>query len=96
MPSRKEAPNIITLEQRDSVRTAIVFGDIEGAILKINDLAPKLLMDNTRLHFKLMIQQIIELIRNRWVGEIVKFQQSLYQNWKCALLIFIGFICNAK
>jgi hypothetical protein len=57
--------NVDTLEQRNSIRDAIISGDLETALKYINEIAPNLLSGNQKLHFKLLRQQLVELIRKK-------------------------------
>jgi len=69
-------PNISSLEKRDAIRNAIVDGDIEGATVQINELSPNLLADNPKLHFKILRQQLVELIRNKKIERALNFAQE--------------------
>ena len=64
-PSRNCAISVDTLEKRDRIRHAIVSGDLESAITQIKVLSPQLLTTDTSLHFKLLRQQLVELIRDK-------------------------------
>ena len=57
--------NSDTLEQRNAIRGAIIAGDLEVALKLVNELTPNLLSSSPKLHFKLLRQQLVELIRNR-------------------------------
>lgn len=54
-----------TLDQRNAIRNAVVQGDIESALNLVNGLTPTILENNPKLHFKLLRQQLVELIRNK-------------------------------
>lgn len=54
-----------TLEQRNNIRTSIVNGDLELALQQIEEVAPNLLQKNSKLHFKLLQQLLVELIRKK-------------------------------
>jgi len=65
-----------TLEARIRIRQAIHDGRISEAITMINDLYPELLENNKNLHFFLLQQQLIELIRQQRVEETLRFAQE--------------------
>lgn len=67
LPKPEEAENLDTLEARNEIRNAIVNGEIENATELINKLAPELLPSDKKLHFQLLRQQLVELIRRKWV-----------------------------
>jgi len=75
-PSRETAPNMDTLDERNAIRDAIVSGDLEGAIDKIKQLTPTFLATNTTMHFKLLRQQLVELIRNKDIEKVLIFAQE--------------------
>ncbi len=56
-------PAAETLEKRNQIRNHIVSGEMEEAMRKIEALAPELLKSDERIHFKLLRQQLVELIR---------------------------------
>lgn len=64
-PKPDEADNLDTLEARNEIRNAIVNGEIETAMELINKIAPELLPNDTKLHFQLLRQQLVELIRRK-------------------------------
>lgn len=57
--------NVDTLEKRNTIRNSIVTGDLESALAQIEELTPQLLSENSELHFKLLRQQLVELIRKK-------------------------------
>lgn len=57
--------NVDTLEKRNAIRNSIVTGDLESTLVQIEELAPNLLSTNSELHFKLLRQQLVELIRKK-------------------------------
>jgi hypothetical protein len=65
-----------TLEARIRIRQAIHDGRVGDAITMINDLHPELLENNKILHFYLLQQQLIELIRQQRVDEALRFAQE--------------------
>jgi len=52
-----------TLQQRVGIRSAILSGNVEDAIHKINENFPTILDTNDKLHFSLLRLQLIELVR---------------------------------
>lgn len=58
-------PHANTLEQRNNIRTAIVNGELQESVNQIEAVAPTLLKMNSTLHFKLLRQQLVELIREK-------------------------------
>jgi hypothetical protein len=64
------------MEARMSIRTAIQKGSIEEAIDMVNDLNPEILDMNPRLYFRLLQQQLIELIRQEKTNEALAFAQE--------------------
>lgn len=54
-----------TLNERSAIHNCIINGDIETAIRLIGEIAPNLLNSNQKLQFKLLRQQLVELIRNK-------------------------------
>jgi len=57
--------NVDTLNERSAIHNCIINGDIETAIRLIGEIAPNLLNSNQKLQFKLLRQQLVELIRNK-------------------------------
>ncbi|KAL3101263.1 hypothetical protein niasHT_028019 [Heterodera trifolii] len=68
--------NVDTLEQRNAIRDAVIGGAIDSALLLVNEIAPTLLNDNSILHFKLLRQQLVELIRNKNIDQVLNFSQQ--------------------
>jgi len=58
-----------TLGPRVGIRNAILGGNVEDAILKINENFPTILDTDDKLHFSLLRLQLIELVRN---GDMTK------------------------
>jgi len=56
-------PNTETIEARVAIRNAILAGNIEAAIERINDVNPEILDTDAQLHFSLLRLQLIEIIR---------------------------------
>ena len=52
------------------VRKKLQTGDVIGAIDLVNDIDPKILMQNPKLLFHLKQQRLIELIRNKEVSHL--------------------------
>lgn len=75
--------NVDTLEQRNEIRNAIIIGDLETALKLINQITPNLLNSNQKLQFKLLRQQLVELIRNKEVEKVLSFAQTNLAD-KCA------------
>uniref|UniRef100_A0A915DGZ7 CTLH domain-containing protein n=1 Tax=Ditylenchus dipsaci TaxID=166011 RepID=A0A915DGZ7_9BILA len=73
---KENTPSADSLEQRNNIRNSIVNGDLEGALQQIQELAPNLLEENGRLHFKLLRQQLIELIRKKDIDKVLSFAQD--------------------
>nr|CAD2147948.1 unnamed protein product [Meloidogyne enterolobii] len=68
--------NVDTLNERSAIHNCIINGDIETAIRLIGEIAPNLLNSNQKLQFKLLRQQLVELIRNKEVDKVLSFAQS--------------------
>jgi len=64
------------LHKRYEIRTSIVNGDIQKAIEQINEYVPTLLRDRPKVHFQLLRQQLVELIREKKVEEALQFAQQ--------------------
>uniref|UniRef100_A0A7E4VTM6 LisH domain-containing protein n=1 Tax=Panagrellus redivivus TaxID=6233 RepID=A0A7E4VTM6_PANRE len=64
------------LNKRYEIRTSIVNGEIAKAITQIQDYVPSLLADNPKVHFQLLRQQLVELIREKRVTEALDFAQT--------------------
>jgi len=64
------------IADRMQVRRLLQGGEIQRGIEAINDLNPELLDTNTRLMFRLRLQQLIELIRHGKVDEALLFAQD--------------------
>ncbi|KAI1719575.1 glucose-induced degradation protein 8 like protein [Ditylenchus destructor] len=73
---KENVPNVESLEQRNNIRNAIVSGELECALSQIEELAPNLLEQNGQLHFKLLRQQLIELIRKKDIDKVLSFAQD--------------------
>jgi len=65
-----------TLDQRIKILEAIQGGEIQEAVVMINNYQPELLDDNRYLFFHLQQQQLIELIRNRNIDDALRFAQD--------------------
>ncbi|KAI9683556.1 MAG: hypothetical protein M1829_004859 [Trizodia sp. TS-e1964] len=59
----KPSTGIESIQERLVIRNAIHSGDIQSAILNINELNPQILEQNSGLHFALLRLQLIELVR---------------------------------
>ncbi|KAI3422076.1 Glucose-induced degradation complex subunit [Globodera pallida] len=68
--------NVDTLEKRNAIRNAVISGSVESALFLVNEIAPTLLGNNATLHFKLLRQQLVELIRNKNVDQVLNFSQQ--------------------
>lgn len=64
------------MESRMKIRAAIQNGSIEEAIDLVNDLNSEILDTNPRLYFRLLQQQLIELIRHEKTAEALEFAQE--------------------
>lgn len=53
------------LHKRYEIRTSIVNGDISRAVEQIQEYVPELLDSHPRVHFQLLRQQLVELIREK-------------------------------
>jgi len=65
-----------SIDQRMKIKQAILKGDIEDGISRCNDLDPEILSMNPRLHFTLLLQRLIELIRQSRIPEALIFAQT--------------------
>ncbi|CAI0407370.1 unnamed protein product [Linum tenue] len=61
---------------RMAVKKAVQCGNVEDAIVKVNDLNPEILDTNPQLFFHLQQQRLIELIRNGKIEEALEFAQE--------------------
>ncbi|KAL7073354.1 hypothetical protein ACQ4LE_006946 [Meloidogyne hapla] len=75
-PTLETTKNVDTLNERSAIHNSIVNGDIETALNLIGVIAPTLLTSNQKLQFKLLRQQLVELIRNKEVDKVLTFAQS--------------------
>uniref|UniRef100_A0AC35G0C3 Uncharacterized protein n=1 Tax=Panagrolaimus sp. PS1159 TaxID=55785 RepID=A0AC35G0C3_9BILA len=66
----------VSLDKRYEIRTSIVKGEVDKAIQQINNYTPNLLKENPKIHFQLLRQQLVELIRNKNVEEALEFAQK--------------------
>ncbi|KAJ6604567.1 lish motif-containing protein [Mycena vulgaris] len=65
-----------SIESRMDIRDALQRGDVEGAIMRVNDLNPEILDTNPALYFHLQQQKLIELIRRGMIPEALQFAQD--------------------
>ncbi|KAJ3779124.1 lish motif-containing protein [Lentinula raphanica] len=65
-----------SIESRMKVREALQRGDVEGAIVRVNELNPEILDNNRALFFHLQQQRLIEYIRQGRVAEALQFAQD--------------------
>lgn len=65
-----------SIESRMNIREAIQRGDVEDAIMRMNDLNPEILDTNPALYFRLQQQKLIEYIRHNRVAEALQFAQE--------------------
>ncbi|KAL0951309.1 hypothetical protein HGRIS_008016 [Hohenbuehelia grisea] len=65
-----------SIESRMEIREALQRGDVEEAMVKVNDLNPEILETNPALYFHLQQQKLIELIRQGRVQEALQFAQE--------------------
>ncbi|EFA03726.1 glucose-induced degradation protein 8 homolog [Tribolium castaneum] len=70
------AVDLHSLDDRISIRDAIMNGKIQEATALINQLHPELLDNDRYLYFHLQQQHLIELIRSNRVEEALAFAQS--------------------
>ncbi|CAA0825120.1 LisH and RanBPM domains containing protein [Striga hermonthica] len=68
--------DLATITDRIAVKKAVQSGNVEDAIVKVNDLNPEILDTNPQLYFHLQQQRLIELIRNGKVEEALEFAQE--------------------
>jgi len=69
-------PSGESLDKRNQIRNHIVAGELEAAMREIEALAPELLRSDSRIHFKLLRQQLVELIRAKFViTNIISYAQ---------------------
>ncbi|KAI5123626.1 hypothetical protein M0805_003440 [Coniferiporia weirii] len=64
------------IEDRTSIREALQRGDVEEAIVRVNDLNPEILDTNPTLYFRLQQQKLIEYIRQGRINEALQFAQQ--------------------
>ncbi|CAN1327090.1 Protein GID8 homolog [Linum perenne] len=68
--------DIRTIADRMAIKNAVLCGNVEEAIEKVNDLNPEILDTNPQLFFHLQQQKLIELIRNGETEEALVFAQE--------------------
>ncbi|KAI8926758.1 CTLH/CRA C-terminal to lish motif domain-containing protein [Entophlyctis helioformis] len=68
--------DLMSIQDRMNIRTAVQTGNIEAAIEKVNDLDPEILDTNPRLYFHLQQQKLIELIRLGRINDAIEFAQE--------------------
>jgi len=64
------------MQERLDIRSMIHDGHIEKAIQKVKDLDPKILEGNPDLFFTMMLQKLIELIKQNRILESIDFAQK--------------------
>ncbi|KAL1537514.1 Glucose-induced degradation complex subunit, variant 2 [Salvia divinorum] len=78
--------DLATITDRIAVKKAVQCGNVEDAIVKVNDLDPEILDTNPLLFFHLLQQRLIELIRNGKIEEALEFaQEELAPRGQCFL-----------
>ncbi|KAK7468807.1 hypothetical protein VKT23_003308 [Stygiomarasmius scandens] len=65
-----------SIESRMNIREALQRGDVEDAIVRVNELDPDLLDTNPELYFRLQQQKLIEYIRQGRIMEAIEFAQE--------------------
>ncbi|MBW0483652.1 hypothetical protein O181_023367 [Austropuccinia psidii MF-1] len=65
-----------SIEYRMGIKNAIQRGDVDEAIMKVNDLNPEILDQNPSLFFHLQQQRMIEYIRHGQIAEALTFAQQ--------------------
>jgi len=65
-----------SIESRMNIREALQRGDVEDAIMRVNDLNPEILDTNPTLYFRLQQQKLIEFIRQGRIVEALEFAQE--------------------
>ncbi|CAH7670169.1 CTLH/CRA C-terminal to lish motif domain-containing protein [Phakopsora pachyrhizi] len=65
-----------SIEYRMGIKNAIQRGDVDEAIIKVNDLNPEILDRNPGLLFHLQQQRMIEYVRNGQITEALVFAQQ--------------------
>ncbi|CAJ0586305.1 unnamed protein product, partial [Mesorhabditis spiculigera] len=64
------------LDARVTIRELIEEGRIEEAIIKVEQLCPNLLADHPAVHFLMLQQSLIEMIRNHKTEEALMFSEA--------------------
>jgi len=64
-----------SIEDRTNIREALQRGDVEEAIMRVNNLNPEILDSNPALYFRLQQQKLIEYIRQGRISEALEFAQ---------------------
>jgi hypothetical protein len=65
-----------SIETRLEIRDSLRRGDIESAIIQVNELNPEILDTNRGLYFHLQQQRLIELIRHGRIPDALRFAQE--------------------
>ena len=64
------------MEKRMQIRNCIMNGNIDQAIVLVNEYSPEILDRNQSLFFNLLQQKLVEMIRNELVEEAIEFAQE--------------------
>ncbi|KAL5495296.1 hypothetical protein ACEPAI_759 [Sanghuangporus weigelae] len=65
-----------SIEDRTIIREALQRGDVEEAIMRVNELDPEILDTQPKLYFRLQQQKLIEYIRQGHIAEALEFAQQ--------------------
>ncbi|OCB88556.1 hypothetical protein A7U60_g4259 [Sanghuangporus baumii] len=65
-----------SIEDRTIIREALQRGDVEEAIMRVNELDPEILDTQPKLYFRLQQQKLIEYIRQGRIAEALEFAQQ--------------------
>ena len=63
--------------ERDSIRKALMSGDIDKAVLLANSISPTILESQPKLMFELRVQKLINYIRENKISEALAYGQEV-------------------
>ena len=75
-PSEIPQATLQLMHKRQQIKIAICSGNIDAAIVLVNEVNPRILNVNGELFFKLMQQKLLELIRQAKVDQALQFAQQ--------------------
>ncbi|GAA5895190.1 LisH and CLTH domain-containing protein [Sporobolomyces salmoneus] len=74
--SSEHEPHLESIKVRRDIRSCVQRGQVQQALDKVVELDPEILEHNPSLHFSLLQQHLIELIRQQRIPEALEFAQQ--------------------